>query len=116
MLYFAFLFLLLIIESTFPQVKSKVCLKGQYSVRSHSRRAYVKANGTVVAATQVVASCKDYSNERRYLNDRFKVGVPADWPYRTEEPSKWSDGEMSILEEVLKELPETLVCASAAPY
>lgn len=88
--------------------KALDCPKGQYRVRSHPRRAYYKADGTFVRASQVSKSCRERSKEYDFWFGRLKDGPPPSWPHKTEKPAKWTDDERERVLEALGELPEEL--------
>ena len=66
------------------------CGNGQYRVRSHPRRAYYKANGRYVRASQVSSSCRDKRKEYDVWFDRLKSGTPPSWPHKIEKPANWT--------------------------
>lgn len=84
------------------------CGQGQYRVRSHPRRAYYKADGTYVRATQVSSSCRDKRKEYDFWFDRLKSGTPPSWPHKIEKPANWTEEERERVLEALGELPEEL--------
>jgi hypothetical protein len=83
------------------------CPKGQYSVRSHPRRAYYKADGTYVSATQVSRSCREKRKGHDFWSQKLKEGHPRDWTKR-EVHKKWTAEERERMLEALSELPEIL--------
>ncbi len=86
----------------------KNCPEGQYLVKGHHRRGYVRSDGMYVRATNVVAHCKSLTKAAEYLQNLFKNGVPSDWPHKMEKPVRWTEEEKERLVEALEELPEVL--------
>jgi hypothetical protein len=84
------------------------CPEGQYPVRSHPRRAYFKADGTFVRATQVSKSCRERTKEYDFWFGRLKDGPPPSWPHKAEKSAQWTDDERQRVLEALGELPEEL--------
>lgn len=85
------------------------CPRGQYSVRSHPRRAYTRTDGTRVAATNVRASCRTLTKTDEVWLPRLHSSFPGERPQPLEKAKPWSEEERERLLEVLNELPESIV-------
>jgi hypothetical protein len=85
------------------------CPPGQYRVRGHNRSGYVRSNGTVVGPANVKSYCKLLTKAYEYSKERFKKGVPANWPHSTEKAGAWTEGEKERIIETLEELPDVLL-------
>jgi hypothetical protein len=88
---------------------SSVCPSGEYPVHAHHRNAYTPADGTAVKSTNVKFYCKVLTKNSQYGVERFRSGVPTDWPHKTEKPSLWTEGEKANLIEALEYLPNFLL-------
>ncbi|MNJ92605.1 hypothetical protein D3C87_102780 [compost metagenome] len=84
------------------------CPEGQYWVIGHHRSSYVKADGTLVAATNVRAHCKTYSKVYTEWNSKFKNTPPLGWPHKSEVFKNWTVEEKERALEALGQLPEEL--------
>lgn len=91
------------------QAAELTCPDGQYSVRGHYRKAYVKSDGTFVSSSQVKSHCKLLTRGYEFSKERFKKGRPAGWPHSIEKETKWSDSEKARIIEILEEIPDALL-------
>ncbi len=85
------------------------CTSSQYLVQSHFRKAYVRSDGTHVSSSQVKAHCKELTRELIFLKDRFKNGIPQDWPHRKEISKKWTESEKQRIIEAVATFPEDII-------
>lgn len=85
------------------------CADDEFFVRSHPRRAYYRANGTHVRASQVSGSCRRKSKGHDFWIKRIKSGKPPGWPHRTERTARWTDEERTRVLEALAELPDEIL-------
>lgn len=90
------------------QTKAAVCGLNEHWVRSHFRRAYVRANGTFVSATNVRAHCKKNQISFTSWKDKFQNQKPAFWPNKTEKSKRWTEEEIERVFDALDSLPEIL--------
>ncbi len=89
--------------------QADTCPQNSHWVRTFSRRAYVRADGTNVSASVVRAHCAANSKAFTFLNGKFKSGMPDVWEYRKTEKSKpWTDAEREEMIEAVSDLPESL--------
>ncbi len=83
------------------------CPEGKYPVRSHPRRAYYRANGVFVRASQVLSSCREKREGHDFWVQKLKEGHPKDW-IKNEKVAKWTEEQRERVLEALSELPEAL--------
>lgn len=103
-LLFVFLNLAIIKESHAQKI---TCGVGEYLVTGHFRRAYIKADGTSVKATNVVTHCKKLTSGYDF-NKIIKDGLPTEWPHKSEKTQKWTPEEINRLIEAIEGLPDYL--------
>lgn len=104
--------LLIILFSVSPfalaATESRACKQGEHWVRAHHRRAYTRADGAVVAASEISAHCRKNSVGFEYWNPKKKADVPPGWQHPEEKPKAWTEEEWEKVLEALSELPEIL--------
>lgn len=86
----------------------KPCPTGQHWVRQHSRRAYVRGDGTAVSASLVKAHCSTNPPGYEHWKSLIRNDRPKNWPNATEKSKKWSQDETEIILEALGTLPKEL--------
>ncbi|MGE4130024.1 MAG: hypothetical protein AB7F86_00215 [Bdellovibrionales bacterium] len=84
------------------------CPSGTYHVSAHPRKAYYRADGTFVKATQVSESCRETNAVYDTWSPILKTGSPPNWENKSEKPSQWTEEQRTRLIEALNELPEAL--------
>ncbi len=88
--------------------ESSLCPLGLYRVKAHHRKAYYRADGTFVKATEVQTYCKKLSASYKFWASKLKNGRPLNWSLKKEVSMLWSEEERERTLEALKELPEFL--------
>ena len=88
------------------------CPKGSYFVHGHSRRSYIRADGTYVHATEVKSHCRVKSSAYEFLKPRLSTTRPPKWPHQKERLSKWKSDEVERVLDALEDLPEELLMQS----
>lgn len=78
-------------------------------VHGHSRRSYLRSDGTFVKATNVRTHCRTQSQGYSFTLDRFKKGSPKDWPHKMEVASSWTEEEKERVIEALDDIPDALL-------
>lgn len=84
------------------------CGKGRHWVRAYHRRAYYRANGNFVSATNVTAHCQSNSKSYDFWKDKFKTGTPEGWRHHGEVPKAWTEEEKERVFEAFDEIPDEL--------
>lgn len=84
------------------------CGPNEYQVKAHPRSAYVKSDGTQVAATDVKGHCRPKSRAYIFWNDKIRNGRPSDWPNSSEKSVDWTEEEKERLLEALEKIPDDL--------
>jgi hypothetical protein len=100
--------LLLISMSGWPKAPAPHdCPSGEHWVRAHKRKAYRRADGTFVKASNVAAHCQGNPASYQYWQPKLKAGLPAGW--RENEKSRpWVVEEQERVLEALDSIPEVL--------
>jgi hypothetical protein len=80
------------------------CPEGQFPVRSHSRNAHTKTDGTAVSATQVKEQCRPYRTLQK-PELIFTMQAPKNWPNLNEKFKEWTEEEEINIRSILKKLP-----------
>jgi hypothetical protein len=93
--------------------KADSCSTGQHFVRAYHRRAYYKADGTYVSASQVGAHCQNNPSGYSFWSNKFSSGVPRGWPWHDERSRAWTEEERERVLEALGEIPDELWNLSA---
>ncbi len=101
-----FIHLVLLITPLFAT--SANCPLGEYSVKSHNRRAYVRADGTFVNATVVSSHCRKQRESDNYWHDKFEISRPSDWPHKQEILKSWTVEEKERVLDAICELPDSI--------
>ena len=86
-----------------------ICIRNQYLVRGHHRRAYTRSDGTFVSAAKVKPYCKEKTKAYDYVETHLKQGLPLGWPHLSEKPKAWTQFEKERLIEIIEEIPEILL-------
>jgi hypothetical protein len=102
-----FLFFLIIFFSS-ASLLAQTCQSGQHWVRAHHRRAYYKADGTFVSATEVTAHCQGNPNGYSFWASHLTDGRPSRWKYAKEKTVSWTPEEKERVLEAMGDLPEAL--------
>lgn len=89
-------------------VEALECPPGMYHVRSHTRSAYHRADGTFVNGAHVRESCRAKNPVDDRWAPRLKNGLPPNWPNKAEKNSKWTEDHRERVLEALNDLPEAL--------
>lgn len=84
------------------------CPKGEHWVRPHHRRAYARADGTLVSASNISGHCQKNPASFDHWNPKKKTGLPPGWEFPKDKPGTWTDEEWERVLEALSELPEIL--------
>lgn len=84
------------------------CPLGQYFVNSHFRSSFYKSDGTFVNSANIESHCRPYRFNKP-LRPLFKNKIPERWPYQLEIFKKWSKLEKKEIEEVVTNLPKSLL-------
>jgi hypothetical protein len=90
-------------------VRAEVCPQGQYLVREHFRKGYVRVDGISVSSANVKQHCRPHTKVSEYLLPLFKLGIPPNWPNRSEKLGAWTEAERERLLDVLENLPGQLL-------
>jgi hypothetical protein len=85
------------------------CPTGQYRVKAHHRKGYVKSDGIVVRPTTVKSHCRTLTKAIEYLDVRIKKGIPVSWPHKQEKIGSWNEEELENLRDALEEIPDELL-------
>lgn len=85
------------------------CPQGQYQVSGHQRSGYTRSDGTIVKPTSVNTYCKQFTKAYEYSKDRFKNGIPPNWPHPKEQSGIWTTAEKERVTEVLEDFPDVLL-------
>ncbi|MCM2282421.1 MAG: hypothetical protein NDI61_11320 [Bdellovibrionaceae bacterium] len=95
------------VSSGFAASKGRgTCPEGTYAITGHSRKAYMRADGTYVKSTNVKASCRRRSKSYDFWNHRFSDGRPDGWPHRGEKSVAWTEEEKERFYEAMASLPD----------
>jgi hypothetical protein len=62
-----------------------------------------------VRGTDVVTYCKDFSREEIFLNEKYRNGLPKNWPHKAELPRAWNEKDKEILSRALEIIPDVLL-------
>lgn len=84
------------------------CPDNSHWVRAHHRRAYIRADGTSVSATNVKAHCQNNPPGYSFWKDKLKTGLPPQWPITSEKTSRWTAEEVERTLDALSKIPESL--------
>ncbi len=84
------------------------CPQGEHWVRAHHRRAYIRADGTHVKATNVRAHCRKNQRGYEFWNPKLKPGFPQGWLRQDEKSKPWTEEEKERVLEALESIPEYL--------
>lgn len=103
-----FVFTCSICFSAAPKKQPQDCPRGEHWVRPHYRRAYVRADGTFVSASNVSGHCHKNPVSFDHWNPKKRTGLPSGWEFPKEKPKEWTDEEWERVLEALSELPEIL--------
>lgn len=76
---------------------SPSCPKGEYPVHAHHRNGYTRADGTAVKSANVNFYCKVLTKNSEFGVERFRSGVPTNWPHKSENTSFWTEEEKANL-------------------
>ncbi|MGZ3747486.1 MAG: hypothetical protein ACXVB4_06085 [Pseudobdellovibrionaceae bacterium] len=74
-----------------------------------NRRGYVRSDGTVIKPTNVKSYCRVLTKAYEYSRERFKNGIPPNWPHSKEKAGSWTVEEKERIIEALEELPDILL-------
>jgi hypothetical protein len=85
------------------------CPQGKHFVRTHSRAAYVRADGTRVSAAYVKATCRVRTKVEEKWSPRLYASFPASHSHPQEKAKAWSEGEKQRLFEAFSDFPEVLL-------
>lgn len=88
--------------------KTAKCPAGEHWVSAHSRRAYYRADGTFVKASNVKAHCRKNPLSYEYWYPKLKPGLPEKWFRQNENTKPWTTEEMERVLETLESIPEFL--------
>lgn len=93
-----------------PQViaNSAKCPTGQYFVKAHSRKSFIRADGVVVKPTLVSSHCRVNRVSDVYWQDRLQNSRPNDWPYKDEKSKSWTTEERERVLDAICELPDKI--------
>lgn len=80
------------------------CPAGYFPIKSHSRNAYKKQDGTSVSATTVKEQCRPY----RTLKTPDPKFFTSNWPNPNEKFKAWKKEEETEIRKILSSLPKTL--------
>jgi len=110
MRFLGFLLSVSILCSSFKamSVEGSQCPEGQHWVHAYHRRAYYKADGTFVSATEVSAHCQGNPDNYHYWETKLKDGHPYQWLNKKEVSKSWTTEERERILEALGELPSGL--------
>ena len=81
-------------------------------MRAHHRRAYVRADGTQVSATDVAAHCQTNPTAYVIWNSRLRSKPSSRWLRRPEKPRNWTTEEKERVLDALSDLPPGLLADS----
>lgn len=101
------LFFCILIFCEYALANSK-CADKQYWVEGHHRKAYVRADGTIVSATDVKGHCRSQSRVYEFWKRNFEGISPKSWPHTSEIFKSWTVEEKERVLGALEELPEVL--------
>jgi hypothetical protein len=82
--------------------------EGKHWVRAYHRRAYYKADGTFVSATEVTAHCQGNPSGFDFWKNKIRDSIPTYWPNKGEKVASWSEEEKERVFEALSEVPSGL--------
>jgi hypothetical protein len=95
-------------DGTVASPSSHYCGPGRHWVRAYHRRAYTRANGAPVSATDVGAHCADNPPGYAFWQPKIKNGKPSGWPRQREKPKNWTEEEVERVLEALSQMPREL--------
>ncbi len=87
--------------------KPTKCPTGEHWISAHKRKAYYRADGTLVKATNVKAHCRRHSAGYEIWKPKLKPGFPEGWLRKTEK-KPWTDEEIESVLEALELIPKIL--------
>jgi hypothetical protein len=86
--FFVLIFLFLFDLSSYA--KENICPVGQHWVIAHNRRAFYRAHGSFVKATNISAHCQNNPVGYTYWEPKFKDVRPSKWPNENEKTKRWN--------------------------
>lgn len=104
-----YLLIFIVITSMAQPTLAQNCGSDEYLVPAHSRKAYIRRDGTVVSAANVSTHCKKRSSGYAYVFKNLKKGRPLGWPHKAEKEKNWTESEKNQLIEAIEELPKELL-------
>ncbi len=102
-----FLIVLVFIFGSIGTAYASKCPEGHFPVRSHSRNAYTKTDGTAVSASQVKEQCRPYRTFKK-PEPLFTTQTPKNWPNLNEKFKEWTKEEEFRIQSILEKLPKSI--------
>ena len=101
-------FLLIAVSASNADAVSNTCPPGHHWVKEHHRRAYYRAEGTLVSAADVAAHCRKNPSGFHSWSGLLKEGRPPSWRRPNEQSKNWLVEETERMLEALGETPTIL--------
>jgi hypothetical protein len=95
-------------------LQSSQCPKNKFYVRSHTRKSYLRSDGTNVRQAFVKSYCKDLTASVLFIKSRVKSGIPSGWPHKKETSRPWTEEEIQRLMIAVEDFPESLLSETVA--